>query len=285
MPEWLIILILAVSLYFLTLFAVRVMGKRQPSRMTPFNFVNYMVIAILVSFMALNLINLPFGFIALGVWVLAPIALDYLAIKSKRIHDLVYGKETILVKQGKVMEENLLKARLSGEELLRALRSKNAFNVTDVEFAIMEATGDINVLLKSDKKPITPHDMEWKVSPQTEPQTVILDGNIMSEPLANMGLTPNWLKTQLEKAGVALDNVFLAQVDTSGDLYIDLFDDAIELPQPKVKELVFATLEESLADIKRCALDTNHEEAKNMYSKNADKLEKVIENLRPYLLR
>ena len=99
------------------------------------------------------------------------------------------------------MEDNLFRARLSGEELLRELRSKNAFNLSDVEFAVMETTGDIIVLLKSDRKPVTPHDLEQKVAPQTEPQTVILDGNMLDEPLANMGLNREWLKMQLEKLG------------------------------------------------------------------------------------
>ena len=73
-------------------------------------------------------------------------------MKSKTIYDLINGKETILVKEGKVMEDNLSQVRFSGEDLLREMRSKNAFNLADVEFAVMESTGDINVVLKSDKK-------------------------------------------------------------------------------------------------------------------------------------
>ena len=168
---------------------------------------------------------------------------------------------------------------------MRELRSKNAFNLSDVEFAVMETTGDINVLLKSDRKPVTPHDLEAKVAPQTEPQTVILDGNILDEPLAIMGLNREWLKLQLEKLGVSLINVFIGQVDSYGDLYLDLFDDAVQLPQPKVKEMLYANLMKVQADLMTFALETQNQDAKTMYSNNASKLKQVLEKLKPYLLR
>lgn len=286
MQMWIQILLRTTSLFFLTLILVRLMGKRNISRMTPFSFVSYIVIGILAALISANIItNLAFGFIAMGVWVLLPIALDYLSIKSKRIHDLINGKETVLIKHGKIMEESLLQARLTGEELLRELRSKNAFNLADVEFAVMETTGDVNIFLKSDKKPVTAHDLGQKVAPKAEPQTVILDGNVLSEPLASLGLNKEWLRIQLENTGVSLDNVFIGQVDSSGDLYLDLFDDSVELPQPKVKEMIYANLEKNQANLMTFALETNDENAKAMYSRNAEKLRQLMEKLEPYLLR
>lgn len=286
MPAWLSILTRSIIMFFAVLIAARFMGKRQPARMNSFNFVNYIVIAVIAALVSLNIITNPaFGLIALGIWVFIPIALDFLALKSKWIHDLLNGKETILIKQGKIMEENLFRLRLTGEELLRELRSKNAFNLSDVEFAVMETTGDINVLLKSDRKPVTPHDLGQKVAPQAEPQTVILDGNIMDEPLASMGLNREWLRLQLEKMGLSIANVFIGQVDSYGDLYIDLFDDSIHLPQPKVKELLYANVLKCQADLTTFALETQNPEAKTMYSRNAEKLKTLLEKLKPYLLR
>ncbi|MBU7006926.1 DUF421 domain-containing protein [Phosphitispora fastidiosa] len=286
MIEWIEILLRSGGLFFLALFLLRVMGKRQPSRMNPFNFVNYMVIAIISALISLNVIrDIALGLTALGVWVILSIAMDYLALKSKWVQDLVNGKATILMKDGKVMEENLLQVRYTGEELLRDLRSKNVFNLADVEFAVMETTGDINVLLKSEKKPVTPHDLGKQVSPQPEPQTVILDGNILNEPLSNLGLNRDWLKVQLNSLGVSQDNVFIGQVDGSGELYVDLFDDAIQIPQPKVKELLFANLDKTHADLLSFALDTKDDRAKEMYLKNAKKLKHLMEKLEPFLLR
>lgn len=286
MDGWIEILIRSISLFVLTLILTRFMGKRQISKITPFYFVVYSVIAILAALISVNVIeNLVFGFISLGIWIVFAMFLDYLALKSKRIHDWIYGKETILIKNGKVMEENLKQARFTGEELLKELRAKNAFNLADVEFAILESTGEMNVLLKSDKKPVTSHDLERKVSPRSEPQTVILDGNILDEPLSNMGLNRRWLLKQLEGMGISVDNVFIGQVDSSGDLYVDLFDDSIQIPQPKVKEMAYANLKKSQADLTTYALETKNEKAKSMYSSNAEKLQNVLDKLKPYLLR
>lgn len=286
MQMWMQILIKSISLFFLTLVFVRFMGKRNMAQLTPFSFVSYIVIAVLVALTSANIItNLAFSFIAMGVWVLLSIAIDYLSIKSKAIHDFINGKETVLIKHGKIMEENLLQSRLTGEDLLRKLRYKNAFNLADVEFAVMEATGDVNVFLKSDKKPVTAHDLNQKTAPQAEPQTVILDGNMLNEPLSSLGLNKEWMRIQLENAGVSLDNVFIAQVDSSGDLYLDLFDDAVELPQPKVKELIYANLEKAQASLMNFALETKDENAKNMYLRDAEKLKRLMSKLEPYLLR
>ena len=286
MNSWLVILLRTIFLFFVTLILVRFMGKRNLSTTLPFNFICYSVVAIIASLISVNIIrNLYFGLTALVVWGLAPIALDYLSMKSNWIHDLISGKQWVLMKNGKVMEENLSKARLTGEELLRELRSKNVFNLADVEFAIMESTGDINVCLKSNRKPATAHDLGIKVSPQVEPQTIILDGNILNEGLTNMGLNQSWLRAQLENSGVALENVFIAQVDSSGDIYLDLFDDNIKVQQPQVKELLYASLEKAQADLMSFALDTEDKEAKAKFAYNAKELEAVMAKLKPYLLR
>lgn len=122
MKTWIGILIRSIALFFIILMAIRIMGKRQFVRMTPFQFVDYGVIAILGALLSVNIItNLAFGFIALGVWILLPIGFDYLSLKSKKFHDLINGNGTILMKNGKVMEENLKQLRLTGEDLLRQL--------------------------------------------------------------------------------------------------------------------------------------------------------------------
>lgn len=183
------------------------------------------------------------------------------------------------------MEDNLAKERMTGQEFLQELRCQKTFNLADVEFAVMETTGDINVSLKADKKPITSHDLGNKVAPKTDPQTVILDGNILNEGLTNSGLNQSWLKTELDNKGVALENVFIGQVDSSGDLYVDIFDDMIQVPKSQIKEMLYANIEKSQADLMSFALETENEVAKSMYSYNSEKLKIVLEKLEPYLLR
>lgn len=286
MNSWLIILFNSIVLFFLALVITRYMKKKTLSRATPFDFISYAVIAIIIVLISLNIIdNIYFGVITLAVWSLMPLILDYASMKSKWVYNVVHGKERVLVKNGKIMEDNLSKERITGQEFLQEMRSKKAFNLADVEFAIMETTGDINVSLKADKKPVTSYDLGKQVAPKAEPQTVILDGNILNEGLTNAGLNREWLTTQLEIKGVTIENVFIGQVDSSGDLYIDLFDDMIQVPKTQVKEMLYACIQKSQSDLISFSLDCNNEDAKTMYSQNAEKLEKVMKKLEPYLLR
>ncbi|MCB2355566.1 DUF421 domain-containing protein [Clostridium estertheticum] len=286
MNSWLIILFNSIILFFLTLVVTRFMKKRNLSKVTPFEFISYVVIALIVTLISLDIIaNIYFGLTALAVWSLMPIILDYASMKSKWIYNMINGKERVLIKDGKVMEDNLAKERMTGQEFLQELRSKKSFNLADVEFAVMETTGDINVSLKADKRPVTSYDLGIKVASRSEPQTVILDGNILNEGLTNSGLNRNWLKTELENKGVVLDNVFIGEVDSSGDLYLDLFDDVLQVPKSQNKEMLYASIQKSQADLMTFALETKNESAKSMYLRNAGELDKVMKKLEPYLLR
>ena len=286
MDTWLILLLNSIILFFLTLVLARFIKKKSLSTATAFDFISYAVIAIIITLISLNAIpNIYFGLITLAVWALMPIILDYASMKSQWIYNAINGKERVLIKNGKVMEDNLSKERITGQEFIQQLRSKKAFNLADVEFAVMETTGDINVSLKADKKPVTSYDLGKKVAPKTESQTVILDGNMLNEGLTNIGLNQNWLRTELENKGVALENVFIGQVDSSGDLYVDLFDDMIQVPKTQVKEMLYASLEKSQSDLMSFSLECDNKEAKAMYLKDSEKLKKVLDNLEPYLLR
>ncbi|MDW7673533.1 MAG: DUF421 domain-containing protein, partial [Bacillota bacterium] len=285
MPEWLVILFQSIGIFFIVFLFVRLIGKRQITQLAPFHVVTYIAIGVIAAALSLNLTpNIAHGFIALGVWLLLPLAMTFLVIRSKWLHDLIEGKEKIFIKRGKIMEENLQKERYTPEELLQQLRSKNVFSLADVEFAVLEPTGEINPMLKADKKPITAKDLGEKIAPQVEPQTIILDGNIMNESLANIGLNRQWLETELDKAGISPENIFVAQVNAFGELYIDQFNDAIQLPQPKVRELLYATLQKAQADLYGFALDTNEQKVKESYYQDAEQLEKLLLKLRPFLL-
>lgn len=286
MDTWLIVLLKSIILFFIAIIITRYMKRKTLARATPFDFISYSVVAVLIPLISLGIIsNFYFGIITLLIWAIMPLVLDFAAMKSKTIYNLLHGKERVLIKNGKIMEDNLSKERITGQEFLQIMRSKNAFNLADVEFSLLETNGDINVSLKADKKPVTSYDLGKKVPQKSEPQAVILDGNILNEGLTNAGLNIGWLNTQLEAQGVPLESVFLGQVDSSGDLYLDLFDDMIQIPKAQVKDMLYASLLKCQSDLMSYSLDTDNEEAKNMYSKNAKKLEELINKLEPYLLR
>ena len=286
MDTWLIVLFKSIILFFIAIIITRYMKRKTIARATPFDFISYSVVAVLIPLISLGIVsNFYFGIIKLLIWAIMPLVLDFASMKSKTIYNLIHGKERVLIKNGKIMEDNLSKERITGQEFLQIMRSKNAFNLADVEFSLLETNGDINVSLKADKKPVTSYDLGKKVPQKSEPQAVILDGNILNESLTNAGLNIGWLNTQLEAQGVPLESVFLGQVDSSGDLYLDLFDDMIQIPKAQVKDILYASLLKCQSDLMSYSLDTDNEEAKNMYAKNAKKLEELINKLEPYLLR
>lgn len=184
-----------------------------------------------------------------------------------------------------MLEDNLKKERLSAEDLMEQLRIKNVFSVADVEFALLETSGDLSIQLKSQNQPVTPKHLELTVAPSEPPQAVILDGTIMDESLANLGLNRNWVRMELEKAGVALENVFLGQVDKGGELYLDLYDDKIEIAPPQARQRTFATLKKCQADLELYALGTENEQMKQCYQADSEKLQKVIDQVKPLLIR
>jgi uncharacterized membrane protein YcaP (DUF421 family) len=286
MPDWVHILIRsAVSILAVFLFT-KMIGKRQLSQMTFFEYVVGIAIGDMAALIADDMSGPMYkGLLAMAIYALFPIALGWLALKSKVVRNFVEGKASILIKDGKVMEDNLKKERISTDELMEQLRLKNAFKVADVEFALLEPNGKVSVLLKAENQPITPKKMGWQVAPETEPQAVIMDGTIMDESLATVGHNRTWLQGELGKQGVALENVFLGQVDTNGELFVDLYDDKLKVPSPQNLKLTYATLKKCQADLELFALATKNQQVKLDYEHSSQQLQQMIDDLTPFMMR
>ncbi|MEC0238951.1 DUF421 domain-containing protein [Paenibacillus dokdonensis] len=286
MPEWVEVITRTLASVVVLFALTRLLGKRQISQLSFFEYITGITIGDLAATISLDVKGTWYlGIISLSVWVLVSLGIEFLQLKSKKARDLIDSKSTILIKDGKILEDNLKKERLTNEELLEQLRSKSAFKVAEVEFAIMEPNGEINVLLKKENQPFTPTHLGIKVGPESEPQTVILDGKVMDEPLATRGLNRRWIHTELEKLGVSLDNVYVGQVDAYGQLYVDLFDDKIKVPQPQQKVTLYAELKKLQADLEMFGLSTDRPEAKAMYEQCSISLEQVISDVKPLLTR
>nr|WP_206765535.1 DUF421 domain-containing protein [Paenibacillus dendritiformis] len=262
----------------------KLLGKRQVTQLSVFEYITGITIGSLAAYVSMDLeATWYLGLVSLGVWVAVALGIEFIQLKSKTLRDIIENKATVLIKDGKIMEDNLKKERLSIDELLEQLRRKQVFKAADVEFAIMESSGEVNILLKN--QPLTPKHLGIKVAPEQEPQTVIMDGNIMDEPLATIGLSRQWLNTELEKTGVPVENVFLGQVDAHGQLYVDLYDDQIKVPEPQKRAVLFATLKKCEADLEMFGLATQNRDAKQMYEQCSKQLQTVITELKPLLHR
>ncbi|WP_339321447.1 DUF421 domain-containing protein [Paenibacillus sp. FSL W8-0194] len=286
MPEWVEVIVRTLASIIVLFGLTKLLGKRQISQLSFFEYITGITIGDLAAAISLNVKEAWYlGVISLTVWVLVSLGIEFLQLKSKKARDFIDSKSTVLIKDGKIMEDNLKKERLSNEELMQLLRTKNAFKAAEVEFALMEPNGEINVLLKKENQPLTPTHLGIKVGPESEPQTVILDGKVMDEPLATRGLNRSWLHTELEKLGVSLDNVFIGQVDAYGQLYVDLFDDQVKVPQPQQKASLYANLKKCQADLEMFGLSTDRAEAKTLYEQCSNQLEQVISDVKPLLTR
>ncbi|MGW8427366.1 DUF421 domain-containing protein [Peribacillus simplex] len=285
MPDWIEIVLR--SLFFLiVLFVItKVLGKKQLSQLSFFEYVTGITIGNVGAELATKVEgNVIHGVLSILVFAIAPFVAGSISLKSKTFRDLVEGKASVFIKDGKVMEDNLKKEKYTIDELLALLRKKDVFDISEVEFALLEANGDFSVMLKKQNQPITPKDLNLSVAAVKEPQTIIMDGNILDEPLSTIGLNRNWLHTELDKLGVILDNVFLGQANSNGELIVDLFDDKLKVPSPQEKPLMLATLKKCQADLELFALGTESKEAKEMFSKNSEKLQRAIDEV-AYILK
>ncbi|WNQ13400.1 DUF421 domain-containing protein [Paenibacillus aurantius] len=286
MPDWSVIALRSLGAVVMLFVLTRILGKKQISQLTFFEYVVGITLGELAGFISTDIEAHYFlGVTALLVWFLSALLVEMVTLKSRSFRNWMEGKSRILIQKGKVLEDNLKKERLSGDELLEELRKKNVFQVAEVEFAVMEPSGDINVLLKKENQPLTPKHLGITVAPESEPQTVIMDGIILDEPLSTLGFSRGWLLTELEKAGVAVENVFLGQADQYGELFIDTFDDMIKVPKPQTKQLLLATLKKCQADLELYALSTSNGESKRIYADGAMQLTRNVEHLTPLLQR
>ncbi|MBB5172957.1 DUF421 domain-containing protein [Texcoconibacillus texcoconensis] len=223
------------------------------------------------------------GLIAYFVGVLAIAGILWLKQKSKVFRFMLHGTPVPVVKNGKILEDELKKERLTSDDLLYGMRRRGVFNVQDVEFAMLEPTGEIDVLLKSDQEPLKPGDLNIQKAPVKETETVIVDGKVQDEALARLGFSRDWLHEQLDSQGAIVENAFLAQVDRDGTMTMDLYDDQIKKKQPKEKQQLLASIKSCQAQLEIFSLETENKDAKLMYDRLAKKADQIRERLEPYL--
>ncbi|MEF2097672.1 DUF421 domain-containing protein [Bacillus sp. CFBP9009] len=280
MPDWIEIVLRSLFFLIVLFLITKVLGKKQLSQLSFFEYVTGITIGNVGAELATKVEgNIIHGVLSILVFAIAPFIAGLISLKSKTFRDLIEGKASVFIKDGKVMEDNLKKEKYTIDELLGLLRKKDVFDISEVEFALLEANGDFSVMLKKQNQPITAKDLNLSVAAVKEPQTIIMDGSILDEPLSTIGLNRNWLHTELDKLGVLLENVFLGQANSNGELTVDLYDDKLKVPSPQEKPLLLATLKKCQADLELFALGTESKEAKEMFSKNSEKLQRAIDDV------
>ncbi|WP_026584316.1 DUF421 domain-containing protein [Bacillus sp. J33] len=284
MPEWVEIGFRSI-LFVIVLFAVtKLIGKKQISELSFFEYVAGITIGSIAGEIIMGLNNhWGAGILSIMIFGLATFSADILALKSKNFRNFFEGRGTVLIKDGKIQEDNLKKERYTIDDLNSLLRQKDVFKAADVEFAVLEPRGDLSVMLKKENQPLTPKDLNMNVAQEKEPQTVIMDGKILNDPLAESGKTRKWLNMEIEKLGLTLDNIFLGQIDSYGELTVDVYDDTINVPAPQQRPLLRAMIKKCAADLEVFSLQTDSKQAESMYKRNSEKLNQIIHKLDPFL--
>lgn len=229
---FLLVLMRTVLSFAFLLIAVRVVGKQQLSQMTFFDFISGITIGSIAAIAASDLTAAWEPWLALGVWTLLTLAAANLALYSRKFRKAIDGEPTVLMHKGKVLEHNLGKVRYTIDDLRAQLRAKGAFAMSDVEYAILETTGEMSVLKNPRKEPPIREDFllvgEY-VGLETE---LIVDGEIIYDNLKNINKDEKWLREMLRAYGVEFANeVFFCTVDEKGKMYVDRYEDRLRNPR------------------------------------------------------
>lgn len=229
MPITLVVIIRSFISFLSLLIMMRLMGKQQLAELTFFDYVVGITIGSIAATLSVQLNqNTTATLAGLAVWTLLPILLAYFSLKSVWLRKVVEGEATVVVENGKILDKNLAKLRISIDDLLSQLRSKNIFNIADVEFALFETCGKLSIQLKSQKLPLTPADLQLPTQYTGLPTALIEDGKVLPDALKSLNLSRAWLQYQLGKQQIKdFAQVALAQLDTTGNLYVDLKGDQL----------------------------------------------------------
>jgi len=211
--------LISVSVLFVL---TRFMGKKQLSQLTFFDYVTGMSIGSIAAAVAVDpSIGYARGVTALVIYALFPIALALAALKSYKARKLLDGKPTILIWNGQLLDANLKKAKLTVNDVLEECRLKEAFDVADVAFAVLETSGKVSVQLKPAKQPVTAQDMNVPSAPQGLCINVVVDGEVLDDHLQMAGMNKSQLLEALNRQGAADHReVLLAYVDAGGQLVV-----------------------------------------------------------------
>ncbi|MBM7855296.1 uncharacterized membrane protein YcaP (DUF421 family) [Desulfohalotomaculum tongense] len=217
----LLIIIRTIILFSLIAVALRLMGKRQIGQLQPFELVIIILLAELAVIPMADIgVPLVSGIVAIITLVLFQVTLSYLSLKSERARGIICGRPSVLIENGKIIDQELRRLRYNINDLLEQLRVKNVPNIADVEFAILETSGDLSVIPKSQKRPVIPEDLNISTTYEGLPTTLIIDGLVLRENLAKCSLNEEWLQSELEKLGVKdVKDVLFASLDTGGRLF------------------------------------------------------------------
>ena len=207
--------ILTSILSVVSLFVIaKIMGHKQMAQLDFFDYITGITIGSIAAELATELEAPWKPLVAMIIYGLVALGLTILAHKFPKARKYVNGTPTIIMDNGKLYRENMKKAKLELSEFMVLCRQEGYFNINDIETAVFEYNGRITILPKSEKRPLTPEDMNITPEKAEICTEIIMDGRILHENLKRLGLDLTWLDKQLKKQ----------KYDNAKEIYLGICD-------------------------------------------------------------
>ena len=234
--EGLIVLVRGIIGFFTLLIFTRILGKQQVSQLTFFDYVVGITIGSTASTLTTDLTSRAWPhWVGLFTWTALCFILQLITLKSKTAEKFLDGEPTIVISNGRILEESMKKFRYTIGDLLAQLRDKGIFDMDQVAFAVLEKDGQLSILKKTEWDSVSPKDLNIKTTAASIDFEVIYDGTILQDNLASINRNEKWLMARLKKQGIKeAAEVFLAIYNASSGLHIDLYDDHIKQKNNKI---------------------------------------------------
>lgn len=207
-------------LYLLVLITMRLMGKREIGQMQPFELVIAIMIADLAS-VPMGDVGIPItnGIIPILALLFIQLLISIINVKSIWCRRIICGKPSILVYRGKIDEKLMKKEKFTINELQERLRQNNVFSLGDVEYAILETSGQLTVIQKPEKRNAIPED--FGITPEYEgiPYDLVIDGKVMNENLKAIGKDYNWLLKEVQKFKIRPEDALVVTYDGKAQIF------------------------------------------------------------------
>lgn len=229
MNEGLVVLVRSIIGFFSLLIFAKILGKQQISQLTFFDYALGITIGSIAATLTTDLSSRAWPhFVGLFAWAILGYSMQYITEKWRYAAKYIEGEPTIVIMNGKLMEDALRKMKYTAADLMGLLRNKDVFDLSQVDFAIIEPNGQLSVLKKPEYEPLTAKDMNLSKSPSGISTELIYDGILIDQNLRQLNKSRQWIMKQLKSQGIRdVSDVFLATLTPSGSLYVDKYRDHI----------------------------------------------------------
>jgi len=209
-----------IILYIIVLIVMRFMGKREIGQLQPFELAISIMIADLATLpMAEPGIPITNGIVPILGLLVMHLTISVINLRSIRLREIICGKPSLLIDKGRINETIMKKERFTINELEERLRGNNIFDIGDVEYAILETSGQVTVIPKPNKRSTTPEDFGIMPDYEGISYDLVVDGKIMKQNLEKLGKDYNWLLKQIEAFGIKPEEALIATIDGKGNFF------------------------------------------------------------------